>query len=856
MANFFATHMLLVFFVYGLAWFVMGIAILLTPRIPLRFPLAANLPWLAGFALVHSMVEWMDMIRLLPPEVLSFSQNPIIQPTKLGLLAISGVLLLRFGSGLVSDLGNRPWLLRWLPVVLSALWLASPIYSPFLIGALAADASASLGVVPDRVFCAACHPLPAITAGPSHALADMLASMEVLARYLLYLPAMALSAVGLYMQGQRFKASGLKGLATAARWAAATFGVNTFFSGLIVAPAPFYPAVWLNYHSFVSLFAVPPQVFHALAAAASAFFLVNVLGMYRVEQERQLSEAREDLLRAERQLSEDLSQRLAGLTDVLADLHSLSERVLSDVSFGSFIRRLAQAAIGLMHADGSTIFLQTEAGEINLACAEGSCIMATVNTTSLQDIAHSSAANHKSLLLQDVVLDCGGKGELAGRGSVMAVPLLIRQEVLGVITVQAMAPRQFGDPDLALLQIVSGQLAVALQNARLYALVSEQAIRDGLTGLYNHRYFQERLGEEIKRAGQDQNALSLIFCDLDNFKQFNDANGHTLGDCALQAFAALFSKYKRETDLTARYGGEEFAAILPACDTAGAVMVAERIRREVAGHAFQGPGQAPARLTVSIGVATYPRDAASQSELIDKADWAMYNAKRHGRNRIWAFSVDKDYAKQSKSDEATSENLYLSTIHALAAAEDARDHFTHQHSEVVALYSSSIARQLGLAKEEVEEIETAALLHDVGNIGVRDDLLNKRGSLTEEELLRIREHSLLGEDILGRAATLLHAATYVRHHHERFDGEGYPDHIGGEDIPLGARIIAVADAFHAMISDRPYRPALPFDQALEEMRTNAGHQFDPRIVEAFLAVIKQGDKSGNLTDSKEFVIGV
>ena len=420
----------------------------------------------------------------------------------------------------------------------------------------------------------------------------------------------------------------------------------------------------------------------------------------------------------------------------------------------------------------------------------------------------------------------------------ICLPLKVQQRRLGVFYVYSRKAEAYGRDELSVLTILSNQAAIAIQNAMRFERSREEAVTDGLTGLYNQRYFYERLREEIERAARNGKPLSVVFCDLDKFKVFNDLNGHGAGDKALQNVSRIISESKRAIDVAARYGGEEFAVILPDTDSSGAQIIAHRIRRRVASFAFDTKSRTNTPLTTSIGVASFPEDANQANDLVDKADWSMYYGKRQGGNRVILYHEEQNEFGAMSLEDLVREELHLAAAQAMAATVDERNVYDKRHAESVARLSSSIAMQLGLDEDEIHRVRVAGLLHDIGLVGVPDEIINKRGSLSATEWRRIKEHPEIGEMILKHIASLQSFLPIVRHHHEHFDGCGYPDGLATEKIPLGARIVAVADAFQAMTTERPYRNALNTSQALAELKLGAGTQFDPAVVDAFAELLK------------------
>lgn len=423
----------------------------------------------------------------------------------------------------------------------------------------------------------------------------------------------------------------------------------------------------------------------------------------------------------------------------------------------------------------------------------------------------------------------------------ICLPLKVRQKKLGVFYVYSAEVAAYGHEELSVLAILANQAAIAIQNAWMFKQSQKEAVSDGLTGLYNQRYFYSRLNEEIERSERNNKPLSVIFADLDRFKNFNDLNGHALGDKVLKEVARVIVESKRAIDVAARYGGEEFTLVLPETDSSGAQIIAHRIRRRVAGLLFEAKVRSTSHMTISIGVSSYPGDAMNAQELVDKADWAMYYGKRLGGDRVTVFHEESADFDRVKPEDLIQEELHLGAIHAMAESMEKRGSYDQRHAESVARLASGIASRMALDEDSVHRIRIAGLLHDIGLVSVPEDIINKRGSLNAAEWNRIKEHPEVGEAILMHVGSFKDFLPLVRHHHEHFDGAGYPDGLEKEDIPVGARIIAAADAYQAMVSERPHRGALTSEQALDEIRAAAGTQFDPGVVEALMALLAPQD---------------
>jgi len=372
-----------------------------------------------------------------------------------------------------------------------------------------------------------------------------------------------------------------------------------------------------------------------------------------------------------------------------------------------------------------------------------------------------------------------------------------------------------------------------IENARLYAQAEQMARIDQLTGLWNHRHLEERIQVEIGRHSRYGGTFSLIILDLDSFKAFNDSYGHLAGDKLLKQLGSIMKGAIRSADEAFRYGGDEFAILLPQTSIREAYEVAERVRSRIASEIKVGHTS----VTASLGLAGWPADGVRINEIIMVADMALYRAKQNGGNQIQAISeILPPLAKPATKLEIRQDRGALSIIYALAAAVDAKDHYASNHSQKVKEYAVALAKNLDLESADIARLSTCALLHDIGKIGISDEIINKPDGLNAEEWEIIKSHPQLGADIISHVPQLASCLTSILYHHERYDGRGYPSGLKGEAIPPDARILSIVDAFAAMTSVRPYRDALSFEQALEELKRGAGTQFDPKLVETFISV--------------------
>jgi diguanylate cyclase (GGDEF)-like protein/putative nucleotidyltransferase with HDIG domain len=385
----------------------------------------------------------------------------------------------------------------------------------------------------------------------------------------------------------------------------------------------------------------------------------------------------------------------------------------------------------------------------------------------------------------------------------------------------------------------------------------ELSLTDPLTRLANRRHFFKQLDTEIKRAERYGQSLSCIMVDLDFFKNVNDTFGHQFGDYVLREVAGILKSHCREVDTPARCGGEEFAVLMPNTLSEDAEVLAERLRKAVASHTF-AKGEIFTSLTISIGVASWTvEDPVTMEKLIYRADAMLYEVKSSGRNGVltWERShhcektVCNKYLDEQRMTDLRNrlanfsrdmKHTYLSAVNSLLSAVKVRDNYTLAHSYDVSHYALAISRQLGLSETDSEVINNAANLHDLGKIGMDERILCKPGRLTEKEMEVMKEHPRMAAEILRPLKFLSKEITLIIHHHERYDGAGYPHGLKGEAIPLGSRIIAVADAFSAMTTERPYRRAIPPDKAIEELVDKSGTQFDPQVVKAFVQAVRSG----------------
>jgi diguanylate cyclase (GGDEF)-like protein len=394
-----------------------------------------------------------------------------------------------------------------------------------------------------------------------------------------------------------------------------------------------------------------------------------------------------------------------------------------------------------------------------------------------------------------------------------------------------------GSDEIASLGVEINQMIEALEDSqdevtRQYEEASRMADLEPLTGLLNHRAFFRRAEEDVIHNQRSGDRFSLVMMDLDDFKLFNDVYGHQTGDEVLRQVGDLLRENVRDVDYIARYGGDEFVALLPSTDQAGAIAFAERVRDALTKRLTFTAERTAVPVYMSFGIAVFPEHGLGVDELLAYADANLYSAKQLGGDAI---------AGERLPTITTAErNSGMRVLEGLVRAVENKDHYTQRHSEEVIVYSLMIADMLDLTDETRTTLRLAGLFHDVGKIGVPDHILRKPGALEKEEFETIKHHAFLGELILKVLPDLHDVQLAVGAHHENFDGTGYPRGLRGDEIPLLGRILAVADTYAAMLSNRPYRTALDPDQAAEELRAIAGTRLDPALVPLLLSV-PQGD---------------
>ena len=432
------------------------------------------------------------------------------------------------------------------------------------------------------------------------------------------------------------------------------------------------------------------------------------------------------------------------------------------------------------------------------------------------------------------------------------VPIKDQDEIVGLVFLCGRGKGVgYSFAELSFLSVACSIASIALKNAVLYEQMFREARIDPLTGVNNYRSFVERVGQEFENCGQDP--LALIYIDFDDFKLYNQLYGSAQGDRALQIGAKAIEESVGSQGTVFRSGGKIFAVLLPGMDGRRAEMLGLQIQNTIRTRLAQNTSATNHDLTVSCGICVSPYAASTAKELMDNADMAVYHAKNAGKNRVVLYrrssSTVQGVSQRAKeiieraerTDRNSSFRENANTIFALAAAIDAKDHYTYHHSLNVALYASILATGAGLSEEAILMVYEAAVLHDIGKISIPELILNKNSRLTDEEYGVIKGHVNNSIEMIRHLPAMDHLVPAVLAHHERWDGNGYPRGIAGEDIPVAGRCLAIADAFDAMTSDRPYHKGMSLEAAVEQVEKNAGTQFDPDLAKLFISLIRRGE---------------
>ena len=542
--------------------------------------------------------------------------------------------------------------------------------------------------------------------------------------------------------------------------------------------------------------------------------------------------------------------------------------------------------IGLLDYSAKEIVIQAEAGKRKGAVGrrlglDGNVVGRVARTGQMAVVSYDAERST-------------GEPVIEGSDSAIALPIVYADQLYGVLYVETDTISDFPQEEVLFLGTLADLISGALHNAITFQKAQEQAITDGMTGLKTHRFFMETLSAEWKRSTRAGRSFSLVLMDLDRFKFVNDFYGHLDGDLVLQRVAHILETNCRRSDVVARYGGDEFVILMPETDSAQSHQLAAKLRSWICSD----PALREKNVTSSFGVATFPLNGSTPQELIQVADSSMYLSKHQGGNAVstadqfspddsrrWKrdvldaylgvtlkrmFATGPDafveiysrieqfarslaetesaskrpgaYGTSRSSGELSFEPLppsVMDTLTSLALAVDAKDQFTQGHSQKVSSYAVLIAEAIGLEGPEIEEVRLGAMLHDVGKVGIVESILNKNGPLNPEEWEAMKRHVEYGAKLLEPLRGTERIREMVAHHHEFFDGSGYPEALAGGQIPLGARIIAIADAYDTITSERTYKKARTPEEAFQELDRCGKAQFDPDLVRIFISRLRE-----------------
>ncbi len=578
--------------------------------------------------------------------------------------------------------------------------------------------------------------------------------------------------------------------------------------------------------------AIFPVLSEGRLAAIVALAGKTTGGSYNLEEEDLVKAALDDLsARIDQSVQhEEMQARqedLMVLNHLMAILTSTGDFRDAFDRFSLELRKVVGAdAIAIALADGNDLHLFALSSSIPLPWKANQRI--PLAGTGTQRVMSERRSLFEPDLATSSLFRMGDGYLKQGIHSVLYLPLVSAGISIGALVVASRQPQAYDRRRIGLLENLASGITTPIENSRLYSQTREKTRLDELTGLFNRRYFDERLDEEVSLYSQSGRPLSLLMIDLDHFKMFNDIYGHRAGDDLLRQVARLIGNSIRAGDQAFRYGGDEFAVLLPHADINSAGPVAERVRQQIEHHMQS----ASIGVTASVGFASCPANGVTAGDLVTMADAALYHAKYHGRNRSSPATAIQPASQSIPAKDTRGPNLAV--VYALMAVVDARDHYTYAHSHRVRSYAAALAKAVGSPADLVSRVGVASMLHDIGKIGTRDSVLASGKTATPEELAELRAHPRLGATIVASVPGLAECAPAILHHHEHYDGSGYPDGLAGEGIPLEARILAVANTFANMISDRGQQPGLPWEEALEELKRHAGTRFDPTLIEAFV----------------------
>lgn len=571
-----------------------------------------------------------------------------------------------------------------------------------------------------------------------------------------------------------------------------------------------------------------------------------------------------EMMNSARPLESVLETIVNSLQGELGYLHSTILRVQEDEQ-GKFMAVIAEANNSVIKRVNNIIHIPMQMRRLKYT--EDSAYAKALNERRIIQVKDISVA------LKNIIPDMDEetfKKVMSGMRSkaIIMIPLYSRNKPFGLFCVFS-SRDELADSELDFLTIFAQQIEMAITIAALFQEVRDQAITDGLTGLYNRRYFEEYIAKEVTRSIRQNQPFSVIGIDLDFLKKINDEHGHAYGDLAIKTVAEVLKSNARSIDIPARMGGEEFNVLLPGIDSVGAMTAAERIRKAIEARELDTIGN----ITASIGVATFMEHSDSLDELLELTDQAMYQSKRNGRNQV---TMAKPIAETSWQEVAVDTFLDILTKHNVPIENNLLDDLKckltsvkeqtelpkevlysvadmltktynplHEQGAVKSkvLLASSLAKRFDLPKEEIDKLRIAVLLYDIGNLMLPKEILQKATPLTDEERSFIKEHPLIAaRDILKPISYIQDIIPIVEHHHENWDGSGYPKNLSKDEIPITSQIILIVDAYFALTEHRPYRAKLSPLEALIEIKKETGKKWSEALVQEFVTLIEHDIK--------------
>ena len=564
-----------------------------------------------------------------------------------------------------------------------------------------------------------------------------------------------------------------------------------------------------------------------------------------------------DMMNSSKPLSSVLNGIVSSLQGELGYLHSCIAKRLIDKD-GEYLQLVACS--GELFGDDFYNFFNCEPCDLRLKSPDIESLFKTIDNYNIYQSEDIMGLIRRVVpdISEDLVKSIVSKTKTK---SYILVPLMYKQSRFGSLLVFS-SREEATENELNFLSLFSKQIELAITIADLFQAVKEQAITDGMTGLYNRRYFEEFIKKEAIRANRQNQQFTVIGIDLDHLKQINDVYGHNYGDIAIKAIAEVLKSSCRSIDVAARMGGEEFNLILPGVDSQGGMVVAERIRRAIESVSLDKIGH----ITASLGVATYMEHSDDVDELLEVVDHTMYESKRNGRNRVTLAQPASDVSWQ---DVAINTFVDILTKHRIPIDNKTSNKLTKKLQEMninnemlyqvsdalVATYNpehapgitkkkvllaSLIAKRFDLPKENVDKLKIAVLLYDIGNTMLPKELLGKTEPLSEEDKQSIKQHPLIAaRDILKPISSVVDVIPIIEKHHENWNGTGYPAKLAGENIPIESQIILIVDSYFALLEKRPYRQAMSKEDAIKTIMEDSNSKWSARLANEFADVIKE-----------------